>query len=217
MYYSQDKQDEILHKQLFKTFEGGFFVDVGANDGVRFNNTLFFEKNLKWKGINIEPLKLVFEQLKINRPHAINLRVAVDTKDGEAEFMSNSGSTEMLSGLVQHYETRHKERLDNENVAYGGLTDIVRVKTRTLKSIFEEYKVAHIHYLSIDVEGAEMAVLQSIDFEKVFIDCIGFENNYGDRSPEIISFLESKGFKECHRGGLDIFMLHSQSKFTFNK
>lgn len=213
MFYSQDKQDEYLHTNVFKDFKGGFFVDVGAHDGVRLNNTLFFEKNHEWKGINIEPNKQVFEQLLINRPQSINLRVAIDTKNGEAEFFCNSGYTEMLSGLVDHYDGRHKQRLESENDRFGGLTNVVKVKTRTLAGIFTEHKVTHVNYLSIDVEGAEMAVLQSIDFDKVFIDCVGFENNYVDKSPEIITFLETKGFKEIYRGGLDIFMLHKDSKF----
>ncbi len=214
MYHSQDKQDEFLHKTLFKDFKNGFFVDVGAHDGVKFNNTLFFEKTLNWTGINIEPLPDVFKQLQTNRPKCTNLQFAVDSKNGHAKFLVNSGHTEMLSGLVNHYDPRHKDRLTHENTAYGCQTNVVVVQTQTLSSIFQDHKVDHVHYLSIDVEGAEMAVIQSIDFDKVFIDCIQFENNYKDKAAPIIEYLQTKGYKTIHTGWLDIFMLHEKSKFV---
>ena len=45
MYYSQDKQDEFLEKNIFKGYKNGIFIDVGAFDGKTINNTLYFEKN----------------------------------------------------------------------------------------------------------------------------------------------------------------------------
>ena len=56
MYYSQCDQDKYLHMNVFKDYKSGVFVDVGAHDGKTFNNTLFFEENYKWSGINIEPI-----------------------------------------------------------------------------------------------------------------------------------------------------------------
>jgi hypothetical protein len=57
MFYSQDNQDAYLENNIFKGYKNGFYVDVGAHDGVSFNNTLYFEKNNNWTGINIEPIK----------------------------------------------------------------------------------------------------------------------------------------------------------------
>ncbi len=59
-YYSQHRQDEYLFKNFFYDTYNGVFVDVGAHDGIDLNNTLFFEKELHWKGINIEPIPSVF-------------------------------------------------------------------------------------------------------------------------------------------------------------
>ena len=68
MYTSQDKQDKYLEENVFKGYKGGVFVDVGAHDGVSINNTLYFEKYNGWTGINIEPIKEVYDKLLINRP-----------------------------------------------------------------------------------------------------------------------------------------------------
>jgi FkbM family methyltransferase len=212
-FYSQDGQDKYLHENVFKGFRNGTFVDVGAHDGKSLNNTLFFEETLGWRGINIEPLQQVFEKLKATRPRCINLNVAVDTKEGTAEFYANDGHTEMLSGLVRHFHQDHTRRVKNEIETCGGACNTVPVRTRPLQTILREQKIEHVHYLSVDVEGAELAVLQSIDFSKVFIDCIQFECNYEDRIPPILDLLRAKGYRQIYRGSLDIFMLHEQSRF----
>ena len=77
MFYSQFEQDKYLEENIFKGYKNGFYVDVGAHNGVHINNTLYFEKNNNWTGINVEPIKNVFEELVINRPNNINLNCAV--------------------------------------------------------------------------------------------------------------------------------------------
>lgn len=213
MFYSQYKQDEYLETTVFKGYKEGFYVDVGAHDGVSLNNTLYFEKNNNWRGINIEPIKGVFDMLVENRPLDVNINCAVCNRDGEADFYLNEGYTEMLSGIIENYDARHLERLMNENTEKSATTQIVKVNTKRLDTIFDEQGVSHINYLSIDVEGAEFEVLKSINFDKVFIDVIGFENNYAEVSTPIILYLEYKGFK-VDRISTDIFMINRRSKFV---
>jgi hypothetical protein len=66
MFYSQDKQDEFLEFAIFKGYKNGIFVDVGAHDGKTYNNTLYFEENNNWTGINFEPIKDVYLNLVKN-------------------------------------------------------------------------------------------------------------------------------------------------------
>ena len=212
-YYSQDQQDKFLESRVFKGHKGGVFVDVGAHDGKTYNNTLFFEETHGWTGINIEPLKEVFDKLVVTRPTAINLNCAVSDTDGTAEFICNSGYTEMLSGLKSQYDPRHAARLGRELAAYHGSSTVITVPTRTLASIFAEHNIRHVNYLSIDVEGAEFAVIRSIDFSKVFIDVICFENNYNDTSAPIVAYLDSHGYKMIRHRSQDIFMIHKDSVF----
>jgi FkbM family methyltransferase len=213
MFHSQYNQDKYLETNIFKGFQNGFFVDVGAHDGKSLNNTLFFEENNNWTGINIEPIKSVFENLIINRPKCINLNIAVCNDDGETEFICNTGYTEMLSGIKDTFDSRHKQRLENENRIYNSNTKIINVKTKKLQTICNEYNISHINYLSIDVEGAEFEVIKSIDFNKIFIDIIGFENNYNDKSLPIIKYLEDRNYVFFHQS-MDIFMIHKHSKFN---
>lgn len=212
MFYSQFKQDSYIENNIFKGHEDGIFVDVGAHDGITFNNTLYFERENNWTGINIEPIKLIYDKLCNNRPKCININCAVSDKDGVADFICNSGYTEMLSGLVNDYDERHFNRLENELKIYGGKTNVISVETKRLETIFDMYNIKTVNYLSIDVEGAEYSVIKSINFDKVFIDLIGFENNYEDVSIDIISYLKSHNYILLNKGS-DIFMIHKDSRF----
>ena len=212
-FYSQDKQDQYLEYYVFKGHKNGFYVDVGAHDGKSLNNTLYFEKKHNWTGINIEPIKTVFDQLVVNRPNNVNLNCAVCNNDGETDFFCNTGATEMLSGIKDTFHVKHFHRLQHENRQTNSTTNVIKVKTKRLETILDENNVKHINYLSIDVEGAEFEVIKSINFDKVFIDVIGFENNYNDASIPIIRYLLNKGFRAFHKC-TDIFMMNKDSTFA---
>jgi len=212
MFYSQENQDSYLETTVFKGFKHGVFVDVGAYDGIHINNTLYFEETNQWNGINIEPIPKIFDYLMTNRPNCINVNCAICNEEGETDFLLNKGYTEMLSGIKNTFDHRHITRLENENSQMGSTTEIIKVTTKKLTSILQEHDISHIHYLSIDVEGAEFQVIQSIDFDKIFIDVIGFENNYDDNSIPIIHFLEEHNYVLLHKS-IDIFMIHKDSMF----
>lgn len=215
MYYSQDKQDEFLETNVFKGYKKGIFIDVGAHDGKSINNTLYFEKHNDWAGINIEPIKKVYDKLVLNRPNCININKAICNHNGIKEFICNEGYTEMISGLKDTFDKRHEYRLKWENNKYGSTTNIIKVETEKLEDIFDRYYMTHINYLSIDVEGGEFEVVKSINFNKVFIDVIGFENNYKDTSLPIIDYLKEKNYILLHVS-LDIFMINKNSVFMKN-
>ena len=148
----------------------------------------------------------------INRPNCININCAVYNNDVEIEFICNKGYTEMLSGIKDTYDQRHINRLNFENKQYGSSTKIINVETKKLETICDIHNISHINYLSIDVEGCEFEVIKSINFDKVFIDVIVFENNYDDVSIPIVKYLEDKNYiviKKC----IDIFMIHKNSVF----
>jgi len=212
MFNSQFNQDKFLEEYIFKGYKNGFYMDVGAHDGVTINNTLYFEKYNNWSGINIEPIKEVFDKLVINRPNNINLNCAICNNDGETDFLNNTGYTEMLSGIKSTFDPRHLQRLEYENIHTCSSTKIIKVKTKKIETICDENNISHINYLSIDVEGAEFEVIKSINFDKVFIDIIGFEDNYNDVSVPIIEYLENKNFIVIDKSA-DILMINKMSIF----
>ena len=215
-FHSQYQQDEYLEHNVFNEYKNGVFMDIGAHDGVSLNNTLYFEKQHNWTGLNVEPIKSVYDKLTVNRPSCINLNCAVSDIDGTAQFYCNTGYTEMLSGLKNNYDQRHFTRLNRENRESNSVTQVIDVETKRIDTICDTYNIKRIHYLTIDVEGAEFEVIKSINFDKVFIDVIEFENNYDDASKPIITYLESKNFIVIHKN-LDIFMINKASEFYRKK
>ena len=202
MYYSQYKQDMWLNHNIFKDKRNGVFVDVGAHNGITINNTYFFEKELDWTGICIEPIENIYQQLSENRKAESILGCAYN-RDGIVSFNQLEGYTEMLSGISNTYNEKHNNRINAEIQAYGGTRKNIEVKCFTLATLFSERNITHVDYLSIDTEGSEFEILEGINFDKVTIDIIDLELNYPDEDREKFnSFLISKGYKFLiHIGG----------------
>jgi FkbM family methyltransferase len=212
-YYSQSGQDKYLDMDVFQGFRRGVFVEVGAWDGVDLSNTAFFERERGWTGLAIEPLPDRYAALVANR-RCTTLNCAISDTEGDAEFLALSGPTSMLSGLTSKYDPRHVQRIDAEVAQLGATKTLLQVPTRRLDTLFCEHGLTRIHYLSLDVEGAEAACLRSIDFTAVYIDVIGFENNYAETTLHNIAFLKQRGYQELQSGSEDYLMIRTGSPFA---
>lgn len=183
-YHSQYLQDEFLNEKIFKNKRKGIFIEVGAYDGVKYSNTLFYERNLGWKGICVEPMPDQYKKLKLNRPNSKCIQGCVGPKRGKKKFrkiQSKNFRVEMLSGLCDEYEVKHLERAQREMQEDGGNFSIIEVECYPLNDLMEQFKLYDIDYLSIDTEGGELSILKSIDFDKFNIFIVQVENNYADR------------------------------------
>lgn len=204
-YYSQKGQDKFLNEVIFKYEKGNVFVEIGAHDGVSFSNSYFFEKNLAWTGICIEPNPNVFNVLQANR-NCICEQICISDSNAKKPFLLCNGyMLEMYSGLLDNYDPRHLDRIDTEMNIFGGGKQVIWVDCCTLKSLFEKHMITHIDFLSIDIEGGEKEALQSIDFAAVTINVIVVENNFNGTS--LKEYLEAKGYiLKAHIGKDDIYL-----------
>lgn len=194
--YSQCGQDTFLYKRFFSQKNDGVFVDIGAHDGMTYSNSYFFEKHLGWKGICVEPMPEIFEKLQACRS-CVCVQGCIYDKAETAQFLrvrSPMVNTEMLSGILDQYDPRHRERVNIEVKYYGGSCEEITVQCYKLNALLESNNFWHVDYLSIDTEGGELEILKSIDFERFTIDVIDVENNY--RDPEFERFLTSKGYQK---------------------
>jgi len=190
-YYSQHGQDKYLDEYIFNKKEKGFFVDIGAHDGITFNNTYFFEKYRKWNGMCIEPIPEVFEKLDKNRD-CIKIKGCIGAENGVSSFLKIQGYPEMLSGLIDNYDKRHLDRIEREIQKYGGDKSLITVKCFNINDLLQKYNISHIDYCSVDVEGSEFTIIESIDFRRYKIDVFSIENNYS--SLAIRDFMFSVGY-----------------------
>lgn len=191
MYYSQYGQDKWLNENIFKKKKNGFFLEIGADDGIDKSNTLFFEER-GWNGICIEPSPERYKLLKKNR-YCSCINVAISDSNGVVDFLDIKGWGKGLSGIIDSYNDEHKNRIKFElsNPQNKG-SEIIKVRTRTITDILNEFDINNIDFCSVDVEGSEMKVLKSIDFSTISIRVIMIENNYN--SNDMNAFLLRKGY-----------------------
>jgi len=201
-YKGQLMQDKYLDENIFNGKTNGVYVEVGALDGIGASNTFFFETERNWTGILIEPNPVEFVRLKECNRNAIFENCAISNEEKEVNFLSISGPCNVLSGIIDYYDPRHIQRIQSELNQYANYpithelystSEVVKIQAKKLQTLFDKYNYVDIDLLSVDVEGAELQVLQSIDYDKSNIKCILLENNYGiDKETQ---FLESKGYK----------------------
>lgn len=158
-FYGQYGEDIKLWP-LFCNQQSGYFVEVGAMEGVRFSNTYFCELR-GWKGICIEPHPDYVNLLKHNRPNSAVLQAAVGREDKEAvDFYANyRGSMSTLDKSLEGFFREHYGSF------FGGFKQI-KVSLLTLNTILRKEKApVPIDILSIDTEGTERDVLEGFDIE----------------------------------------------------
>ncbi len=187
-FYSQCYQDRFLLDNFFRGRRGGVFVDIGAYDGEKFSNTLFFEKSMGWTGLCVEPLPSAFQALKARRK-AICENVAVADFEGDAEFLEAEVAIDerMLSGLTSQFDPRHLARLRQATSKR-----VLRVPVTRLSTLLAKHGLFRVDYCSVDTEGAELAVLSDFDPARFDISLFTIENNYGD--PRIPELMANKGY-----------------------
>lgn len=157
--YAQEGEDLLLER-IFEYESFGFYIDVGAHHPKRFSNTyLFYKKG--WRGINIDPMPksmLLFDRI---RPEDINLEIGISQ---EANLLTYHIYNEPALNSFDKYH--------NDNKTHNGLKfeiiDEIEIKTCTLSEILLKYlpKNQEISFLSIDVEGLDLDVLKSNDWDK---------------------------------------------------
>lgn len=154
--YAHANEDLLLFAALRQVpAEAGFYIDVGANDPDEGSVTkLFYEQG--WRGINIEPSPEWFTRLVAARTRDVNIQAVASNAPGEVAFHDIVG--EQLGTVVEEFARRHSDA--------GKLMRTFVVKTVTLAQLCEEHAPEDIHFLKIDVEGHEAAVLDGMDFAR---------------------------------------------------
>jgi FkbM family methyltransferase len=190
-------------------------VDIGASDGISGSNSYLLEKCLGWRGLCVEPRPGEMLRLQgANRTGCYAEEAALSSREGRAEFVLAGG----LSGLKMHQEAYQVDRIETD----APTQKTIDVRVTTFAAALARAKLGpRIDFVSIDVEGAdgpgrgsgngrlcpalcsfdvgamegaEMAILESINFTALDIRAFVIENN--QMEPTLCAFLEPRGY-EC--------------------
>ncbi len=194
-YYALNDLDKKLEKYI--NYDNGFFVELGANDGVNQSNTLYFENNKHWKGVLIEPILHNFLACKLNRSQETkifcNACVSFGYEEKFVEILysnlmsipvnleSDIAKPELHALIGKQFLASHEE-----NVAVGAVA-------KTLSSLLLEAGAPReIDLLSLDVEGAEIEVLNGVDFSLYSFKYMLIENR---NFQKLYDYLDSRGYE----------------------
>lgn len=187
-FYSQQGEDFFIFRNFINLpTKDGIFLELGACDGLLYSNTMFFEKYLGFNGILIEPVKEFYEKLIKNRPNNSCYNYAISSNKSDVDILVNGA----VSGIKQNMSESFIDSWYSK-----GKSSIRKVKTKTLDNIFQEKGIKYIDFFSLDVEGGELDVLKTIDWNNItiYLICIELDGHNEEKDEKCRQILIDNGF-----------------------
>ena len=191
MRYSQNNEQDII-LQYFGNRKG-FFLDIGANDGITLSNTYALQLQ-EWKGVLIEPSEEAFNRIKASNG-VQKFNVAIGTEDGHCTFHEmgnhlNAGDVSLLSSIKKTELKRwpgveFKERM---------------TEVWTYKTLLKHSRLKFFDFISIDAEGVDYEILEQIDLKYTDMVCIEHNSN-----PDLFQLIKDY----CNKAGLTKKLLNN--------
>ena len=198
----------------FINYRDGFFVEIGAGDGVYLSNTYYFEKRLGWRGILVDPVLHHHLSCLSNRPRSNSYLCAATNFESNSDYikLKYGGYSTLTHGTQSDIIDVEQHLLDAANyipLRNTGVEFIAPLRTMTqILDSADAPKV--IDFFSLDVEGNELEVLQGIDFSRYQIRWLLVESRDIDR---ISKYLEPIGFSLKRKlAGCDYLFEYSKEK-----
>jgi len=211
---SQDGEEIVLWN-FFDRKKDGFFIDVGAYDGITFSNTYFFEA-LGWTGILIEPMPDFFDACRTRRPYSRVIHAALSDGAGKTETTLHVATGAKAAGLetLSFIGDNPLQLARIERAA--GRVHSVTVPCRSLNEILADHK-GSIDFVSIDVEGAELDVLRGFDVVRYRPRVLVVEDNSYGVDKRVGLWLGERGYEERLRCEHNVFYTRADDSraFTF--
>ena len=178
---SQANQDKFVLEHLGH-MRNGYFLEMGASDGITFSNTYKLEKEYGWSGLLVECDPQMLQSLRNHRSSTIDTRPVWSHSNIEVAFKSIENGA--LSGIESNL-------IHPKSLVRSG--KILYLNTISLDDLLQQHECPqHINYFSLDVEGSEYNILSTYSFRHIF-DVITVEHL--KNQDEITSLICSKGYK----------------------
>jgi FkbM family methyltransferase len=202
--YAQNFEDVLLWRALGHV-ERGRYVDAGAGHPVHHSVTkLFYDAG--WSGANIEPLPAMVDELERRRPRDTTVHAAVaDTSEESVELV-----------VVEQWDelsTIRRSRAE-ELTAQGREITRVRVPVVRLDDVVAGLGPGDVHFVKIDVEGAELEVLRTLDLTRtrpwiILAEVVSGDGMTNER-PGLQEHLTNAGYERVYFDGLNDFFVASE-------
>ena len=202
--YTQDEVNSILKEYI--NYKNGFYIEIGANDGVRQSNTLYFEKFKNWRGILVEPSKRYNNLIKNRKKKNYFFNVACCSFESINKYRSfyyadlhtlskNNINQKDLASFQKEVETHFSGKVEEFKIEQIPLNELL------IKSKAPEI----IDFFSLVVEGDELSILKGINFDVYKFKLLLIE---GEKT-EVTKFLLEKNYKVLKRLKYDVLYQHN--------
>jgi FkbM family methyltransferase len=202
LFHSQFDEDRMLSR-IFASKRAGVCVEVGANDGVNGSATLYFEEH-GWRCVLIEPNPALCAEIRLKR-NAVLFECAASNRAGTATLLIAEGAwrADGMSTISARNE-------DRERIAQQGFsTRPVDVQTLTMDEILVQAKLeGPIDFVTIDVEGHELEVLQGFNLERWKPTILIIEDNSNTEDKTVVRYLAGLGYLPFQRTGVNDWFAH---------
>lgn len=192
-YKAKNRIDEQMLQ--FINYRDGFFVEIGAGDGVYLSNTFYFEKSLGWRGILVDPVLHHYLGCLTNRPKSASFLCAATNFENYSEYvkLQYGGYATLFEGSQSDILDTRQHMIDAANYVPLGAAGVEFIAPlRTMTEILDSACAPKvIDFFSLDVEGNELEVLQGVDFSRYEIRWLLVESREIDR---ISKYLQPYGF-----------------------
>ena len=188
----------VLNKAIPPVRTKGFFVELGAYDGVKNSNTKALEDSFSWHGVCIEPDPLNFRLLSYYRPRCRRRNVLVSSVGESHETFVSAGIMGGIFGGMGG--TTGIQRLQSSRMSERSIS--VTMPTFNLTSVLDDVDAPRtIDYLSLDVEGNELGVLAGLDHSKYVFRRVTVEHNFQESARfQVAEFLSLQGYVRVATG-----------------
>ncbi len=192
--YAQTGED-LLARYYFDTvgIQKPTYLEIGTNQPISCNNTYFFYRNHS-HGVCIEPDTSMIEIIKKARPRDVVLNIGVGVIESAGiPFFA-------FPGWRNSWNTFSEEEAAIREQESGIKPEVKQVPIRNINSVIAEHFKKAPDFLSIDVEGMDLAILQSLNFDLyspglICTETITFStDNTEKKTNDIHLFMESKGY-----------------------
>jgi FkbM family methyltransferase len=190
-YSSQIGQDKWVLEKVFPGVTDGYFLDVGSGHGTFHSNTVQLERR-GWKGICVDPF-----------PTAMQTRTCQMFKEVVWSVPGKVMTFHMAEGLAGLADTLGRWREEAQKAPSVDLTTV------TLDDLLTRAKApAFIHFMSLDIEGAELDALRAFPFDRIRLGSLAIEHNYEEpKRTEIVELLAKHGYERVHSLWQDDFFV----------
>jgi len=195
-YYGQVLQDKWVTETVFPGVNNGYFVDVGSGDGIKDSNTKLLEEK-GWRGVCIDPFPTNMQ----TRRCQLFKEIVFSERGRVVPFHMAGNLAGIGETLGRWQDTAAKAKT-------------IEMMTLTLDDILARVRApSYIHFMSLDIEGAELEALRGLSFNRYTIGALAIEHNYEEsKRTEIHNLLSKHGYRRTHSWYQDDFYVRDSGR-----